>query len=90
MTNRQFQAIMKELFIRCTKLIISLVFITQCYFSVPKDVTLKLNSTHYLIMKTNSKRELQNIAINYTANLIIKIYEDLQKVYKRIVFFFDN
>ena len=56
MTNKKFQAIIKELFIRCRKLNISLVFITQSYFSVPKDV--RLNSTHYLIMKINNKREL--------------------------------
>ena len=41
--NRKFQAIIKKLFIRCRKLNISLVFITQSYFSVPKDV--RLNST---------------------------------------------
>ena len=40
MTNKQFQAIIKELFIRCRKLNISLVFITQSYFSVPKDARL--------------------------------------------------
>ena len=39
-TNEKFQAIIKELFIRCRKLNISLVFITQSYFSVPKDVRL--------------------------------------------------
>ena len=66
-TNRRFQAIIKELFIRCRKLNISLVFITQSYFSVPKDV--RLNSTHYLIMKINNKRELQNIAINHSADI---------------------
>ena len=38
MTNETFQAIIKELFITCRKLNISLVFITQSYFSVPKDV----------------------------------------------------
>ena len=54
MTNKKFQSIIKELFIRCRKLNISLVFITQSYFSVPKDV--RLNSTHYLIMKINNKR----------------------------------
>ena len=54
--NKKFQAIIKELFIRCRKLHISLVFITQSYFSVPKDV--RLNSTHYLIMKIDKKREL--------------------------------
>ena len=67
MTNKKFQAIIKELFIRCRKLNISLVFITQSYFSVPKDV--RLNSTHYLIMKINNKRELQNIAINHSADI---------------------
>ena len=60
MTNKKFQAIIKELFIRCRKLNISLVFITQSYFSVPKDV--RLNSAHYLIMKINNKTELENIA----------------------------
>ena len=54
MSNKKFQAIIKELFIRCRKLNISLVFITQSYFSVPKDV--RLNSTHYLIMKISGKR----------------------------------
>ena len=54
MTNKKFQAIIKELFIRCRKLNILLVFITQSYFSVPKDV--RLNSTHYLIMKISNKR----------------------------------
>ena len=56
MTNKQFQAIIKQLFIRCRKLSISLAFITQSYFSVPKDV--RLNSMHFLIMKINNKREL--------------------------------
>ena len=49
-TNKRFQAIIKELFIRCRNLNIPLVFITQYYFSVPKDV--RLNSMHSnLIMK---------------------------------------
>ena len=81
MTNKKFQSIIKELFIRCRKLNISLVFITQSYFSVPKDV--RLNSTHYLIMKINNKRELQNIAINHSADIdfqdFIKIYRECTK-----------
>ena len=44
MTNKELLAIIKELFTRCRKVNISLVFITQSYFSVPKDV--RLNSTH--------------------------------------------
>ena len=77
MGNKKFQAIIKELFIRCRKLNISLVFITQSYFSVPKDV--RLNSTHYLIMKINNKRELQNIAINQSAEID---YKDFIETYR--------
>ena len=77
MTNKTFQAIIKKLFIRCKKLNISLVFITQSYFSVPKDV--RLNSTHYLIMKINNRKELQNIAINHSADAG---YQDFMKIYR--------
>ena len=55
MANKKSQGIIKELFIRRRKLNISLVFITQTYFSVPKDV--RLNSTHYLIIKINNRKE---------------------------------
>ena len=75
MSNKKFQAVITELFIRCKKLNISLVFITQSYFSVPKDV--RLNSTHYLIMKINSRKELQNIVINYFAGID---YNDFVKI----------
>ena len=66
-TNKKFEAIIKELFTRCRKLNISLVFTTQSYFSVPKNV--RLSSTHYLIMKINSKREFRSIAINHSADV---------------------
>ena len=85
MSNKKFQAIIKELFIRCRKLNISLVFITQSYFSVPKDV--RLNSTHYLIMKINNRKELQNIAINHSADID---YNDIQRMHKKTVFLFYN
>ena len=77
LTKKKLQAIIKELFIRCRKLNISVVVITQSYFSVPKDV--RLNSTHYLIMKINNKRELQNIAINHSADID---YKDFMKMYR--------
>ena len=64
------------MFIRCKKLNISPVFITQFYFSVPKDI--RLNSTH-LIVKINSKRELQNIPINHSADID---YQDFTKIYR--------
>ena len=51
MANKIFQAIIKELFIRCRKLNICLVFITQSYFFVPKKV--RLNSTHYLSIESH-------------------------------------
>ena len=77
MANKKFQAIIKELFIRCRNVNVSLAFITLSYFSVPKDV--RLNSTHYLIMKINNKKELQNIAINHSADIA---YEDFMKIYR--------
>ena len=77
-TNKKFQAIIKELFITCRKLNISLVFITQSYFFVPKDV--RLNSTHYLIMKINNREELQYIAINHSADID---YKDLTKIFRK-------
>ena len=77
MTNKKIQTTVKELFIRCRKLNISLVFIIQSYFSVPKDV--RLNSIHYLILKINNRRELQNIAINHSADID---YKDFMKIYR--------
>ena len=61
--NKKLNSIITELFIRGRKLNISLVFITQSYFKVPKDV--RLNTTHFFIMKIPNKRELQQIAINH-------------------------
>ena len=79
MTNKRFQTIIKELFIRCSKLNISLVFNTQSYFSVLKDV--RLNSTHYLIMKISNEIELQNIAINHSADID---YQDFKKITENV------
>ena len=78
MTNRKFQARIKELYIRPRKLNISLVFITQSYFFVRKEVG--LNSTYYLIMKIHNKRELQQIAINHSADID---YKDFMKIHKK-------
>ena len=77
MSNKKFQAVVKELFIRCRKLNISLVFVTQSYFSVPKHV--RLNSIHNLIMKIINKEELQNIAITNSADID---YKDFMKIYR--------
>ena len=78
MSDKKAQQILKDLFLRCRKLNISLCFLTQSYFSVPKDV--RLNCTHYILFKLNNKRELQNIAINHSTDIdykdFIKIYRD--------------
>ena len=49
MPNKKAQQVLKELFIRCSKLNISLCFLTQSYLSVPKDV--RLNCTHYITLQ---------------------------------------
>ena len=59
--NKKLNLIATELFVRDRKLHISLVFITQSFFSVPKN--LRLNSTHYFTMKIPDKLELQQNCI---------------------------
>ena len=70
--NKKLNSIVTELFIRGKKLNISLVFITQSYFKVAKDV--RLNTSHFFIAKISNKRELQQIAINHSyQTLVLKI-----------------
>ena len=57
LSNKTLRPIVTELLIRGRKLNISLAFITQSYFFVPKNV--RLNSTNYFVMKIPNKRELQ-------------------------------
>ena len=77
--NKKLNSIVTELFVRGRKLNISLVFITQSYFKVPKDV--RLNTTH-LSQKIPNKRELQQIALNYSSDISIK---DFINIYKNIL-----
>ena len=78
MSNKKALQVLKEFFIRCRKLNVSLCFLTQSYFSVPKDV--RLHCTHYIIFKLNNKRELQNTAINHSSDIdykeFVKFYRD--------------
>ena len=76
--NKKLNSIVTELFIRGRKLNISLVFITQSYFKVPKDV--RLNTTHFFITKILSKRELQQIAINHSSDIST---EDFVNIYRK-------
>ena len=59
LSNNKRNSTVTELFIRGRKLNLSLVFITRSYFSVPSSI--RINSTHYFIMKIPNKRELQQI-----------------------------
>ena len=76
--NKKLNSIVTEFFIRGRKLNISLLFITQSYFKVPKDV--RLNSTHIFIMKIPSKRELQQIEPNLSSD---NNFKDFIKIYKK-------
>ena len=76
--NKKLNSIVTELFIRGRKQNISLVFITQSYFKVPKDV--RLNTTHFFIMKISNKRELQQIPLNHSSDINIK---DFINIYKK-------
>ena len=76
--NKKLNSIVTELFIRCGKLNISIVFITQSYFKVRKDV--RLNTSNFFIAKTPNKRELQQIAINYSSDISTK---DFANIYRK-------
>ena len=76
--NKKLNSIVTELFIRGRKLNISLVFITQSYFKVRKDV--RLNTTHFFIVKISNKRELQQIVLNHSSDIDFK---DFIKIYKK-------
>ena len=64
---KKINPIVTELFIRVKKLNISLVFFTQSDFAVPENI--RLNSTHYIIMKILNKQELQQIAFNHLSDI---------------------
>ena len=78
MINNKLNPVVTELFIRRRKLNVSIVFITQSYFKVPKDV--RLNSTYFFIMKIPKKRELQQIALNHSSDIGFK---DFMNIYKK-------
>ena len=77
-SNKRLNSIVTEQFIRGRKLNISLVFITQSYFNIPKDF--RLNTTHFFIMKISNKREFQKIARNHSSDIsnkdFINIYRE--------------
>ena len=71
-TNRKLNSIVSEVFIRGRELNILLVFISQSYFKVLKDI--RLNPAHHVIVKISGKRELQQIVINYSSDIDLKVF----------------
>ena len=84
--NNKLNPIVTELVIRGRKLNISIVFITQSYFKVPKDV--RLNSTHFFTMKSSNKREFQQIALNHSSDIDFKDFMNIYKNCTTEPFFF--
>ena len=76
--NKKLNPVVTELFIRGRKLNISIVFIMQSYFKVPKDV--RLNFTNFFVLKIPNKRELQQIALNHSSDID---FIDFMKIYKK-------
>ena len=74
---KRLKPIVNELFIRGRKLNISLVFNTQSYFVVPKNIT--LNSTQYFIITIPNKPELQQIALNHSSDIGFRDFMNLDK-----------
>ena len=75
--NKKLNSLATELFIRGRKLNTSLVFIMQSYFKVPKDV--RLNTTHFFIVRIPHKRELREIAINHSSDINTKDFTNIYR-----------
>ena len=63
--NKKLNSVVNELFVRGSKLNISLVFITQSYFKVPKVV--RLNTSHFFIAKTPNNKYFNKFQIKNTS-----------------------
>ena len=83
--NEKLNKIVTELFIRGRNLNISLVFITQSYFEVPKDV--RLNTTLFLLWRFQEKENFNKVCLIIHQILTLKAYESLQEMYCKTTFF---
>ena len=77
LSKKKLNAMTTELFIGAKKLSLSLVFITKSYFVFPKNI--RLNSTHYFVMRISNKREFQKIAFSHSSDID---FQDIMKLYK--------
>ena len=84
--NKKLNPVVSELFNRGRKLNIFILFTIESYFSVSKNI--RLNTTHYFIMKIPNKRELQQIAFNHSSDIDFKdIMDFLKKCTEKPYFF---
>ena len=79
--NKKFSPKVNELLLRGRKLNISLAFISQSYFKIPKAI--RLNATHYFIMKIPNERELQQTTSNHSSDIDFKYFMKLYKKYTK-------
>ena len=78
LSNKKLNRIVTELFIRARKLNIFLVFITQSYFAVLKNI--RLNSMQYFVIKVANKRDLQQITFNHSSDIDFQDFMNLYKI----------
>ena len=86
MITEQLNSVVIKLFIRRRKFNIYLIFIMQCYFAVSKYF--RLNPIHYVVMKIQDKRELQQIAFKHSSDINFQDFMNLYKKYCKTIFFF--
>ena len=76
LSNKKLNPVVTELYIRCRKIKISLVFIRESYFAIPKNI--RLNSMHYFIMKSPNKEDKEELeAFNHSPDIDFRDFMNL-------------
>ena len=86
LSDKKLNPVVTELFIRGKQLQVSLVFITQSYFAVPKNT--RLNSIQYFVMKIPNKGEIQQNAFSYSSDTDFQKFTNFHKKYMQSHIFF--
>ena len=85
-SNKKRNPIVTELFIRGRKLKIPLLLITQSYFAVPRNI--RLNSTHYFIMKIPNKWKIQQFAFSHSLDIDFQDFSNMHKKFTAKLYLF--
>ena len=86
LSNKKLNLIVTELFLKGKKPNISLVFITQSYFTVPKSV--RQNSAHYFIIKFQTNKKFNKLHLIIHQISTVEVLWIFTKIYWKIMFFF--